>query len=346
MTTAYVTHPRFIDHHLAHYNHPERPERLETIWRVLRGARLDERLLSLQPQQPAAMRWLEACHHPDMLELLQWTSEQSKVAMIDADTYATPQSYEIARLAVQAALMAVDVVMQGEAHNGLVALRPPGHHATPYRPMGFCLLNNVAIAARYAQQHYGLERVLIVDFDVHHGNGTQDIFYDDPSVYFVSLHQYPYYPGSGGLRETGKGAGKGATLNIPLQGGHGDQSYLRFFREIIAPAAKRFQPQLVLVSAGYDAHWRDPLASMRLTLTGYAHISRELRQIAEDGCDGRLIFIQEGGYDLDAIGYGMRNAAHVLLGEDEIADPLGEDDAGPERDPAPILDQLKVLHQL
>lgn len=346
MTTVYVTHPRFIEHRLTHYNHPERPERLETIWRCLDEAKLTERLLCLQPERLVEQRWMEAVHTPELLDLLQWTSEQKKVVMIDADTYALPTSYEIARLAAQGTLVAIDSIMQGKAANGLVALRPPGHHATASRPMGFCLLNNVAIAARYLQQQYGLKKVMIVDFDVHHGNGTQDIFYADPSVLFVSLHQYPYYPGSGGMRETGTGAGKGATLNIPLSGGYTDAHYVRFFREVIAPLAVRFQPDFLLVSAGYDAHWRDPLADMRLSLTGYAYLSRELLSIAQTHCGGRLLFVQEGGYDLEAIGYGMRNAAHVLLGEDEIADPLGADPEPVVRDASPLIAQLQALHQL
>jgi acetoin utilization deacetylase AcuC-like enzyme len=211
--------------------------------------------------------------------------------------------------------------------------------------MGFCILGNIAIAARYAQRVHGIERVMIVDFDVHHGNGTQDMFYDDDTVLFVSTHQYPFYPGTGAVGETGHGQGKGYTVNIPLEAGHGDRSYAATYDQVVWPVAERFKPDLMLVSAGFDAHWSDPLAMMRLTLTGYAHLTHELIAMAKKLCGGKIVFVMEGGYDLETIGYGIRNIAHALLGDDEISDPLGARE-GHEPDIAPLIRLLKQVHNI
>jgi acetoin utilization deacetylase AcuC-like enzyme len=266
--------------------------------------------------------------------------------MFDSDTYALPESPEIARLAAGGMIDTINAVLSGEADNGLVAVRPPGHHATPDRAMGFCLLNNIAIGARHAQAEHDIKRVMIVDIDVHHGNGTQDIFYDDDSVFFLSTHQAPpFYPGTGAEADTGTGAGKGATLNIPLPTGVGDAGYQILYDELIRPAAERFKPELLLVSAGFDAHFVDPLAQMKLSLAGYAHICRELKSIADALCNGRVIFVMEGGYDLKAIGHGMQNIAHVLLDDDTISDPYGAHDTR-EPDLSDLIARLQERHNL
>ena len=212
--------------------------------------------------------------------------------------------------------------------------------------MGFCLLNNIAIAARHAQSRHGLEKVLILDYDAHHGNGTNDIFYADPSVLFISIHQYPFYPGSGALNEIGADGGRGATINIPLSAGHGDESYRRLFAQVVIPAIERFQPDLMLVSAGFDAHWVDPLASMQLTLAGYDQLARQCLKLAERLCDGRIIFVMEGGYDLRALAHGWSNIARALLGNDEISDPYGSPQTGANSDIKPLTDQLRRIHRL
>lgn len=326
------------------YEHPEHPGRIQAVWNVLAAAKLPQRMDARTPH-PASNEMILRVHSQAHLDKLTWIGAQDKLVMFDSDTYALPQSDQIARLSAGGVIDAVTAVASGDATNGLAAVRPPGHHATPDQAMGFCLLSNIAIAARHAQTLPGVERVMIVDFDVHHGNGTQDVFYEDGSVLFVSTHQHPFYPGTGKLKESGRGAGAGTTLNIPLSAGHGDSNYAEIFKQIVWPAAKRFQPDLLLVSAGFDAHFIDPLAMMRLSLVGYTQLARELKQIADDLCSGRIIFVMEGGYDLQALAHGMRNMAHVLLEEDEISDPYGLD-AGKEPDIQPLIDRVLALHNL
>jgi acetoin utilization deacetylase AcuC-like enzyme len=217
----------------------------------------------------------------------------------------------------------------------------------PDHAMGFCILGNVPIAARYAQKAYGLERVMIVDYDVHHGNGTEAMFYDDPSILFISTHQAPFYPGTGAVHNTGHKDGQGYTINIPLAGGNGDQNYAAIYEQVIWPAAARFRPQLIIVSAGFDAHWTDPLAMMRLSLTGYAHLTRELIRMADQICGGKIVFALEGGYNLEALGHGVANIARALLG-----DPANNDPLGPPKDqrlePAitALIERLRQVHRL
>jgi len=211
--------------------------------------------------------------------------------------------------------------------------------------MGFCLFNNIAIGARVAQEEGGLERVMIVDFDVHHGNGTQDIFIQDPSVFYFSTHQYPHYPGTGHWRETGRNAGKNTTLNVPMPAGVGDAGYLKAFRSLLWPAAERFRPQLILVSAGFDAHWSDPLASMCLSLTGYAKLMHELCAIADSLCNGKIVVGLEGGYDLDVLAYCVLNSFYALLGEDEIVDPMGPSPVN-ETPVEELVEEVSRFHQL
>jgi acetoin utilization deacetylase AcuC-like enzyme len=240
---------------------------------------------------------------------------------------------------------AVEAVLNGRMDNAFAMVRPPGHHALTSRGMGFCLFNNVAVAARYALEEKGLERILIVDFDVHHGNGTQDSFYEESSVLYFSTHQYPYYPGTGHWREIGKGEGQGYTANVPLPGGVGDEGFQLIFDELLYPLAERYQPQLILVSAGYDSHWDDPLAMMGLTITGYANLARTLKAMADDFCGGKIAFTLEGGYHLEVLSHSILNALKVLLGDEDIVDPLGPSPR-PERSIDDLLVQLKGLHRL
>lgn len=340
MTTAYVTHPRCIHHSLP--GHVEFAGRIQAIWEQLDRAGLSARMTRLQPE-PVSDEQILYVHTPRYLEILGLISVQDGLVRIDADTYALPESPEIARLAAGGAVQAVDEVLSGRADNALAAIRPPGHHAIPERGMGFCLLGNVGIAARYARHVHRVGRVLVVDYDVHHGNGTQDMFYDDPDVLFISIHQSPFYPGTGAIDETGEGEGRGFTVNIPLSPGHGDESYARIFEAVIWPLARRFQPEMMLISAGFDAHWRDPLASMGLSLAGYDRITRMLIAMAQELCDGKIVFVTEGGYDLDALGYGVANIARALLGDTEMKDPLGPA-RRVEPDVGPLLDRLRAIH--
>lgn len=342
MTTVYVTHPRYPEHNLP--GHPEHAGRIRSAWEKLEKASLIDKMQPIEPQ-PIDNQWILSVHTPKYLEVLEWIETQEGLVHFDSDTYALPTSPYIARLSAGGVVCAVDEVMKGNASNGLAVVRPPGHHALIGRGMGFCILGNVAIAARFAQQVHNIRRVLIVDFDVHHGNGTQDMFYDDDSVLFISTHQYPFYPGTGGVGEIGEGKGMGYNLNIPLGAGHGDQSYTRIYKEIIWPAAQRFKPELILVSAGFDAHWSDPLAMMRVSLPGYAYLTRELITMAEQLCGGKIVFVLEGGYDLEALGYGVQNIAHALLGEDQISDPFGLSQQR-EPDPGPLLDRIRETHAL
>lgn len=343
MRTIYVTHPRCADHDSP--GHPEHAGRIRAVWRRLDETGLTARMNAVEAET-VDVDLLLTVHTSAYLELLNRLPGYGRTVHLDTDTYANPHSYEIARLAAGGTVGAVDAIMRGDADNGLVVVRPPGHHAMPDHGMGFCLLNNVAIAARYAQQQYGIERVLIVDYDVHHGNGTEAMFFDDPSVLFISTHQSPLYPGSGALEDLGAGAGRGYTVNIPLPAGHGDATYSLIFDEVVWKLAQRFQPQLILVSAGFDAHWVDPLAAMQLSLTGYAHLSAELVRMAQTLCGGKIAFVLEGGYNLDSLSYGVANVARVLLGDAPV-DPLGA--APSPRDPSaiqPLIDNLRRIHHL
>ena len=344
MTTAYLTDKRFTEHDFP--GHPEHGGRIKAVWEELGASGLSERLLHLAPTA-ASDEQILAVHTQAHMRRLVAVARGERTVRLDPDTYALPLSLDVARLAVGAVIGAIDAVLSARAGNALAVVRPPGHHATAEKAMGFCLLNNVAIAARHAQSTHGIEKVVILDYDVHQGNGTNDIFYADPSVFFISIHQSPFYPGTGALEEIGAGAGRGYTLNIPLAGGHGDSSYRRLFDEVVGPAVERFDPDLMLISAGFDAHWSDPLAGMQLTLGGYDHLARECISMAERLCDGRIVFVMEGGYDLPALAHGWANIARALLGQDEISDPYGEarsaaDESGIER----LINKLQGIHSL
>lgn len=341
MTTIYATHPRYTDHDLP--AHPECAERIRAVWRGLDESGLAARMqpLSVQPlDENVAL----SVHTADYLGLLRRISGMRHTTHLDPDTYAGPEALTIALLSAGGAVGAVDSVLSGSATNGLAAIRPPGHHAMPDHGMGFCLLGNVAIAARHAQTRYGVERILIVDYDVHHGNGTEAMFYDDPSVLYVSTHQYPFYPGTGAVTDIGTGRGDGYTINIPLPAGSGDANYRTVFEEVVWPAATRFEPQLILLSVGFDAYWADPLAGMRLTLDGYSHLAGEVIRMAQRFCAGKVVFALEGGYNMDALRYGVSNVARLLLGDPPIHPPGTSPRRSPEPDIAALVARLQQLH--
>lgn len=341
MTTAYVYDPLYLRHDAA--EHPENSRRLEQIMNHLREFGFLERMKSL-PARDATLEELTAVHHPTYIERIRASSE-GRAGWLDMDTYIGPYSYAAALRAAGGMLCAVEAVLANEVDNAFALVRPPGHHAVPNRAMGFCLFNNIAIAARYALQKHKLDRVLIVDFDLHHGNGTQDAFYEEPRVLYFSTHQYPYYPGTGHWQETGRGAGLGYTVNVPLPAGVGDTGYQRIFDEILVPIARRYQPQLILVSAGYDAHWMDPLGMMLLSVSGYGNLMRMLVTLAEELCSGRLVLTLEGGYNLEALALSVAASFSVLLRDKQVYDPLGPAKQS-EQAIDHILDAVKQVHGL
>jgi acetoin utilization deacetylase AcuC-like enzyme len=319
--------------------------RIRVIWRGLDESGLSARMRHLEPDAVDTQLVLTV-HTAAYLELLERVNDTTRTTFLDPDTYAGPRALDIALLSAGGAVRTVDEVMNGSARNALAVIRPPGHHAMPGKAMGFCLLGNVAIATRYAQSRFGVDRVMIVDYDVHHGNGTEAMFYDDPSVLYISTHQYPFYPATGAVTDIGTGPGEGYTVNIPLPAGSGDINYARAFERIIWPAADRFQPQLVLVSLGFDAYWDDPLAEMRLTLSGYSHLGSEVIRMAHRLCDGKIVFMLEGGYNLDALRYGMSNVSRLLLG-DSPTDPLGVPSFHrDEPDITRLISKLQELHRI
>jgi acetoin utilization deacetylase AcuC-like enzyme len=307
--TALAADP-FCQEHNTGAGHPERPERFAAIMGGLERAGLLARLTRLEPRDVTEAD-LRLAHEADYLRLAEQDILSGLSQLSTGDTTICPRSWDVAKRAAGGALAAVDAVITGQAANAYCAVRPPGHHATADRGMGFCIFNNIAIAARHAQQRHGIERVLIVDWDVHHGNGTQDIFYEDGSVFFCSTHQWPLYPGTGRASETGAGAGQGATLNGPFPAGSGREELFAFYEGKLLPAMKTFRPQFVLVSAGFDSRIDDPLGDFRLTDQDFADLTRLIRGIADEHADGRLVSLQEGGYNL----HGLASAAVAHVGE-------------------------------
>lgn len=293
----------YSDAYLAHDpgpGNPETAERLRAIMGALGRAGLLERLVRIEPS-PAPLERLRRIHDEAHIAHVREASARAPV-ILDWDTTAGQRTYETALLAAGGVMNAVDAVMAGRVRNAFCAVRPPGHHATRSRAMGFCFFNNVAVAARHVQDAHGVSRVLIVDWDAHHGNGTQEAFFFDPTVLYVSTHQYPGYPGSGRVEERGGDAGLGYTLNLPMPAGSGDEAYLAAFRTAIRAAADAFRPEFVLVSAGFDPHADDPITDLGVTAGGFALLTAEVVEIAERHCGGRLVSALEGGYDPAALG--------------------------------------------
>jgi acetoin utilization deacetylase AcuC-like enzyme len=304
MPTLLLTHPACLDH-VTPLGHPERPDRLRAIERILEH----ERFATLaRAEAPAAsLDTIALCHPADYIEQIREATPREGLAHLDADTSMSPGSFEAALRAAGGAVRAIDEVMAKTASNAFVATRPPGHHAETVRPMGFCLFNNAAIAARYAQRRHGAERAAIVDFDVHHGNGSQEIFWDDPTVMYCSTHQMPLYPGTGSVSERGA---KGTIVNAPLDPGDGGAEFREAFETAILPRLADFHPDVIVISAGFDAHARDPLANLNLLEADFAWATQKLMEIADTHAGGRVVSVLEGGYDLE--GLARSAAAHVM----------------------------------
>jgi len=311
--------------------HPESATRLRHAMAELRRARLLQRLVPL-PVEPPPDDLLTSVHDP---RYLAWLRQQSvdPPTLINADTYICAGTYDAATHAAGAAIQCIRAVLTGYVQSAVALVRPPGHHACRALPLGFCYLNNVAHAATYAIKQAGLEKIVIFDFDVHHGNGTQEMFYDSPHVLYISLHQSPLFPGTGSHDERGRGPGEGLTVNIPLPPGAGDTLYLAAMDDIVAPIVQDYRPEAILVSAGYDGHWRDHISHTRLTISGYDSLTKRLISLAHELCRGRLMFVLEGGYDLQVLATCLKNLSWLLLGAPEkCEDPVGPSPYAPSDD--------------
>ena len=324
----------FLEHDPG-YGHPESPARLAAIYRALE-MRPSSGGLFFPDFTPARHEDLLLNHGAAYVARVAATAGQT-FASLDPDTCTSPHSYEAACLAAGAVIAGIKLVASGQADNAAALVRPPGHHAEADNSGGFCLFNNIAIGARYGLKHLGMERIFILDWDLHHGNGTQHSFYDTDQVFYCSTHQYPHYPGTGSLQETGRGKGEGYTLNVPLPGGQGDQDFARIMHELVAPVARQYRPDCIMVSAGYDTHVLDPLGGMAVTTAGFAWLSRSMVALAEELCAGRLVLVLEGGYYLQGLAEGVLASLLEMSGEEgaELAAPSALPQA---KRPLPALD--------
>ncbi|MBI3449423.1 MAG: histone deacetylase [Acidobacteria bacterium] len=311
-SVGYVSDPRYLEH-LTGPRHPERPQRLEAIASRVAASGLAKDLTPLTAE-PAPTEAIAAVHDADYVARVKRTCEQGSPILDSMDTGVSERSYEIARLAAGAGIAAADAVASGACSAAFAAVRPPGHHALRDTAMGFCLFNSAAIVARHFQRRHGRAKIFIIDWDVHHGNGTQALFYDDPSVFYFSIHQWPFYPGTGSERETGRGAGEGFTLNAPIPAGCGDDRYREIFDGRVVPAIERFAPDAIVISAGFDAHRDDPLGGMKVTEGGFADLTRTV-MAATAGLPARpgIVSLLEGGYDLDALAASVESHLGTLV---------------------------------
>jgi acetoin utilization deacetylase AcuC-like enzyme len=303
MPTLLITHPACLDH-LTPSGHPERPDRLRALAQAFEDGNFKPLVRQQAPMAEAET--IALCHPMDYVESIRSASPDQGLIGLDADTVMSPGSFEAALRCVGGGILAVDKVMTGEAANAFVATRPPGHHAETERPMGFCLFNSAAIAARYAQKKHGAERVALVDFDVHHGNGSQDIFWADKTVMYCSTHEMPLYPGTGATGERGE---HGTIVNAPLRAGDGGEKFRQAMESVILPRLREFKPDLLVISAGFDAHTRDPLANLNFVEADYSWVTQKLMDVANQSASGRIVSMLEGGYDLQ--GLSRSAAAHV-----------------------------------
>lgn len=312
--------PIYLQHETG--THIENAQRITTTLEMLTENQLQDKLISLSPRT-ATIDELSKVHAREYVLQVEQKCKNGG-GWFDPDTVASSGSYQAAAFAAGGTIAAVDAVMTKEVDSAFALVRPPGHHATCWHAMGFCFFNNIAVAAKYVLANYEIQRILIIDFDVHHGNGTQDIFIAEKNVLYFSIHQYPFYPGSGNADEIGIRGGEGFTVNVPMIAGWGDEEYQTVFEDVLAPIALRFQPELILVSAGYDAHWADKISGMQVSVTGFARLTEIITLLSVKLCQGNVVFALEGGYQLQALSASIGATLNILLGSDDFADPLGK----------------------
>lgn len=310
MKTGIVKDMRYTEHDMGAF-HVENPQRIEAIYRMIEKE-ISFPLVEIKPDA-ASEKDIQLIHTPSYLKHIKDTSGKTSV-VLDPDTSTSARSYETALLAVGGVLKTADLIMEGKIQNGFALVRPPGHHAEASQAMGFCLFNNIAIGAEYLIRNYGLKRILIVDWDLHHGNGTQHSFYTRDDILYFSTHQYPHYPGTGHWSETGAGKGKGFTVNVPLSSGKTDEDYFIIYKKILSPIASAYNPEFILVSAGFDIYYADPLGGMQVSGEGFGCLTSELLRLAQEACQGRILFSLEGGYDLRGLQEGVKQVLLHLTG--------------------------------
>ncbi|MEW6031414.1 MAG: histone deacetylase [Bacillota bacterium] len=345
MSLLVINDRAYLEH--APGNWPEGPHRLEAVWMALAETGVKEALV-FEPPEPAREEDLALVHTERHIDRIRRFARAGG-GYLTLDTVVSAESFDVALLAVGGALKALEAVLSGRTVRSAALVRPPGHHATPEEGMGFCLFNNVAVAAAHARKRRGLERVMIIDWDLHHGNGTEAAFYASPGVLFVSCHESPAYPGTGWLTDTGEGEGEGYTVNLPLPPGSGDRTYREAFETVIAPVARAYRPEVILVSCGLDAHYLDPIGRLRLSTGGYGELSAIVCGLADELCQGRVVFVLEGGYDVVGLGWGMASILNVASGRGgPIPEPEGYDPPEPQDEPLSAssrLDDIRSVQQ-
>ena len=339
--TGYVFEQIYLDHNLE--GHPESAKRLNSIYSKLENDIIFSRLLKINARS-ATKEELILCHSSDYIERVERVCKNGG-GYLDQDTYTNTHTFHAATIAVGGLISLTKAVIENKIKNGIALVRPPGHHALAENGMGFCIFGNVAIASKAAIKNFNIKKAAIVDIDVHHGNGTQELIGNNPNILFISTHQYPFYPGTGAIKEMGTNEAKGTIINIPLQPHTNDESFKIIYEEIIIPALKKFKPEIIFVSAGYDSHWMDPLANMGLSLNGYSWISKKLVETAEEICSGKIVFTLEGGYNLDILATGVLNSIKSMMGEINFEDPFSLS-THQSPDLSELVNQLKQIHSL
>jgi acetoin utilization deacetylase AcuC-like enzyme len=337
--TGVVAANKYMEHDAGPY-HVESPERLRAIYELFEEPYFKDKFVKVEPRQ-ATQEELAWNHTREHIRRIAATAGKA-FSYLDPDTRTSETSYDVALLAVGGVFSLIDALFDKKIANGFALVRPPGHHAEANQAMGFCLFNNIALGAHYLINRYGLKRILIVDWDIHHGNGTQHSFYDRPDVLYFSTHQFPYYPGTGNFPETGSGAGEGYTVNVPLPGGQDEGEYMAIFQHILRPVALEYKPEIALVSAGFDIYYKDPLGTMQVTEKGFAGLTRILMDIAETCCEGRLLLVLEGGYNV----MGQKESVRAVLNELSGASILGQDFVPPGKNQAPVvIKKVRDVHK-